>query len=169
MNDNSEGNIHMDSAAKKTVLRLFNYTLCAVTSAHDGRVSGMTANWIAQAGFEPPMVMLAVEADSNSLRVIQASGVLAVNVLASGQRELAGQLGRATVKRPDKLVGVATHPGPVTGVPLLDAALGWLECRVVGALPAGDHVVIVAEVVEAGLQAEGQPLTMAEAGFRYFG
>lgn len=159
----------MDQAAKKTVLRLFNYTLVAVTATYAGQVSGMTANWVAQASFEPPMVMLAVEADSNSLKVVQAAGAFALNVFASGQRELAGQLGRATAKRPDKLVGLATHPGPVTGAPLLDAALGWLECRVTGQVPAGDHVVLVAEVVEAGVQGEGQALTMAEAGFRYFG
>ncbi|MCW5851738.1 MAG: flavin reductase family protein [Anaerolineae bacterium] len=159
----------MDQAAKKTLLRMFNYTLFAVTSAHDAEVSGMTANWVAQASFEPPMIMLAVEADSHSLKVIQASGAFALNVLERGQRELAGQLGRATAKKPDKLVGLATHPGPATGAPILDAALGWLECRVTGSLPAGDHIVVVAEVVEAGVQAEGQPLTMADAGFRYFG
>jgi flavin reductase (DIM6/NTAB) family NADH-FMN oxidoreductase RutF len=159
----------MDQAAKKAVLRMFNYNLFAVTSAHDGDVSGMTANWLAQASFEPPMVMIAVEVDSHSLQVIQQSGVFAVNVFESGQRELAGQLGRATAKRPDKLDGVALRPGPVTGAPLLDAALGWLECRVTGSVPAGDHVVFVAEVVEASVNREGQPLTMAEAGFRYFG
>ncbi len=148
---------------------MFNYNLFAVTSAYGEQVSAMTANWVAQASFEPPMIMLAVEVDSQSLRVIQAAGVFALNVLASGQRELAGQLGRASAKRPDKLVGLVSHPGPATGAPLLDAALGWLECRVMGAVPAGDHVVLVAEVVEAGVQAEGQPLTMAEAGFRYFG
>jgi flavin reductase (DIM6/NTAB) family NADH-FMN oxidoreductase RutF len=159
----------MDHAAKKTVLRMFSYNLFAITSAHNGEVSGMTANWLAQASFEPPMVMIAVEVDSHSLHVIQQAGVFAVNVFESGQRELAGQLGRATAKRPDKLDSVAMRPGPATGAPLLDAALGWLECRVTGSVFAGDHVVFVAEVIEAGVNREGQPLTMAEAGFRYFG
>ncbi len=159
----------MNEAAKKTVLRLFTYGLFVVTAGQGDEASAMTVNWLSQAGFEPPMVMLAVEADSRSRRVIEAAGAFAVNVLDSGQRELAGQLGRASVKRPDKFQGVATTAGPVTGAPLLQAALGWLECRVAGSLPAGDHVVVVAEVVEAGVNREGRPLTMAEAGFRYFG
>lgn len=159
----------MDQAAKKTVLRLFTYGLYAVTARAGDEVSGMTVNWLAQASFEPPMVMLAVEADSYSLGIIQASGLFAINVLETGQRELAAQLGRARAKKPDKLIGVPTRPGPVSGAPLLDQALGWLECRLTGVLPAGDHVVVVAEVVEAGLNREGQPLTMAEAGFRYYG
>ncbi len=159
----------MDETTKKSVLRMFTYGLFAVTATQQGEVSAMTANWLSQASFEPPMVMLAVEADSQSRRVIEASGVFALNVLASGQRELAGQLGRASARKPDKLAGIAWRPGPTTGAPLLDDALAWLECRVLGSLPAGDHVVLVAEVVEVGLNREGQPLTMAEAGFRYFG
>ncbi len=159
----------MDLEVKKRVLRLFTYGLYAVTAAHNGEVAGMTANWLGQAAFEPPMLMAAFEADSRTLAVVRASGMFAVNVYESGQRELAGQLGRASVKRPDKLESIANHPGPMTGAPLLDAALGWIECRVTGELPAGDHVVVVAEIINAGQNREGQPLTMAEAGFRYFG
>ena len=159
----------MDEATKKSALRLFTYGLFAVAASHEGEVSAMTANWLSQASFEPPMVMLAVEADSQSRRVIEAAEAFALNVLASGQRELAGQLGRASARKPDKLAPIAWRPGPTTGAPLLEDALAWLECRVTGSLAAGDHVVVVAEVVEVGLNREGQPLTMAEAGFRYFG
>ncbi|MFN8471705.1 MAG: flavin reductase family protein [Anaerolineae bacterium] len=159
----------MDPEVKKKALRLFTYGLYAVTAAHDGEVAGMTANWLAQSAFEPPMLMVAFEADSRTLAVVRQSGTFAVNVYETGQRELAGQLGRASVKRPDKLESIATQPGPITGAPLLDTALAWVECRVTGEMPSGDHVVVVAEVINAGLNREGQPLTMAEAGFRYFG
>ncbi|MFN8482548.1 MAG: flavin reductase family protein [Anaerolineae bacterium] len=159
----------MDPEVKKKALRLFTYGLYAVTAADAGEVAGMTANWLAQAAFEPPMLMVAFEADSRTLAVVRHSGTFAVNVYESGQRELAGQLGRASVKRPDKLEAIASQPGPLTGAPLLDAALAWVECRVTGELPSGDHVVVVAEVINAGVNRDGQPLTMAEAGFRYFG
>jgi flavin reductase (DIM6/NTAB) family NADH-FMN oxidoreductase RutF len=52
---------------------------------------------------------------------------------------------------------------------VLEAALGWVECRVQGTIPAGDHVLMVAEVVGVGQNREGTPLTMKEAGFRYAG
>ena len=159
----------MDPEVKKKALRQFTYGLYAVTAAHAGEVAGMTANWLAQAAFEPPMLMVAFEADSRTLTVVRQSGAFAVNVYESGQRELAGQLGRASVKRPDKLEAIASQPGPLTGAPLLDAALAWVECRVTGELPSGDHVVVVAEVINAGVNRDGQPLSMAEAGFRYFG
>src|SRR2546427_4601434 len=57
----------MDEAAKKTVLRSFPYGLYAVTVAHGGEEHGMTANWVTQASFEPPMVVVAVENTSKTI------------------------------------------------------------------------------------------------------
>jgi flavin reductase (DIM6/NTAB) family NADH-FMN oxidoreductase RutF len=159
----------MDTATKKSVLRMFTYGLYAVTSRHGEQLSGMTVNWITQASFEPPMLALAVQAESHSRQVIEAAGAFAVNIYESGQRELAGQMGRKMAKHPDKLEGVSWKPGPATGCPLLEEALGWVECRVRGSMPAGDHVVTLAEVVEVGLNREGTPLTLAETGFKYAG
>jgi len=101
----------MDTATKKTVLRMFTYGLYAVTARHGDEASAMTANWITQASFEPPLIALAVEADSHTRKVIEASGMFAVNIYETGQRELAGQLGKTWAKHPEKFDGVATRPG----------------------------------------------------------
>ena len=90
----------MDPAVKKSVLRLFTYGLYAVTAKHGDDASGMTANWLAQTSFEPPLVTLAAEADSYTRQLIEASGVFAINVYETGQRELAGSLGRTFAKHP---------------------------------------------------------------------
>ena len=159
----------MDAAAKKTVLRLFTYGLFAVTVNDNGKGHGMLANWITQISFEPPMLALAVERDSHMRRLIDMYGAFAVNVLESGQRELAGQLGKTFAKHPDKFNDVVWKPGPATGSPLMDVALGWVECRVAEESPTGDHILYVSEVIEAGVQREGTPLTLTETGFKYFG
>jgi len=159
----------MDEAAKKTVLRWFTYGLHAVTAAHGGDVAMMTANFLTQSAFTPPHVTVAVEIDSKTHRLIETGRVFAVNVFGNEQRELAGQLGKRSAKAPNKTEGIAWHAGAVTGSPILKASLGWLECRVTGSLPSGDHTVYVAEVVEAGVNREATPLTMAEAGFRHSG
>ena len=158
----------MNENAKKTVLRMFSYVLHAVTVPGPDGGHGFTANWVSQAAFEPPMVSITVENDSKAIGLLRAAGVFAVNVFGSDQRELAGQLGRRSKTHPEKFRGVPTEPG-VTGCPLLRDALGYLECRVTGELPAGDHTLFLGEVVEAGVRREGEPLTMAAAGFRYFG
>jgi flavin reductase (DIM6/NTAB) family NADH-FMN oxidoreductase RutF len=48
-------------------------------------------------------------------------------------------------------------------------ALGWVECRVVATLPAGDHTLVLGQIEAAGVEHEGEPLTLQEAGFKYSG
>jgi flavin reductase (DIM6/NTAB) family NADH-FMN oxidoreductase RutF len=158
----------MDEAIAKKALRMFTYGLYMVSSAADGDVSAMTSNWITQVSFHPRMLALAVEVDSHSLEVIRKSGVFAVNVYESGQRELAAHFSRLTAKVGNKLAGREYTLGS-TGCPLLPEALAAVECRVVFEHPVGDHVLFVGEVVDAHLNREGEPLTMKEAGFRYSG
>src|SRR2546426_809614 len=100
----------MDDAAKKTVLRHFPYGLYALTVRHDGEEHGMTANWVTQASFEPPMVAVAVENTSKTIAMIRDAHHFAVNLLQQGQRELAGKLGRASTSAPHKLKGIKTKP-----------------------------------------------------------
>src|SRR5438876_966076 len=104
----------MDEAAKKTVLRHFPYGLYALTVRHDGEEHGMTANWVTQASFEPPMVAVAVENTSKTIAMIRDAHHFAVNLLQQGQRELAGKLGRASTSAPHKLKGIKTKPAPAS-------------------------------------------------------
>ncbi len=159
----------MDTALKKTVLRMFTYGLYAITARHGDELSMMTVNWITQASFDPPLLALAVEHDSHSRQVIEASGAFVVNLYDSTHRELAGHLGMTFAKHPEKQTELAWTPGPVTGGPVLDIALGWVECKVVSQTPAGDHILFVAEVVEVGKHRDGLPLTLKDAGFKYAG
>lgn len=129
----------------------------------------MTANWLTQAAFEPPMVVVAVENTSRTIGMIRDSHHFAINVLLKGQRDLAGKLGRTSDQAPHKLKGIKTKPAPVSGAPILADCLGWVECRVVATLPAGDHTLVLGEVVAAGVEHEGEPLTLEEAGFKYSG
>ena len=159
----------MDEAAKKAILRHFPYGLYVVTVAADGEEHGMTANWLTQAAFEPPMIVVAIENASKTIAMVRDAHHFAVNLLLTAQRDLAGKLGKSSDQAPQKLKGIKTKPAPVSGVPVLLDALGWVECRVVATLPAGDHTLVLGEIVAAGIEHEGQPLTMQEAGFKYSG
>src|SRR5213592_949690 len=160
----------MDEAAKKAILRHFPYGLYVVTVAHDGDEHGMTANWLTQASFEPPMIVVAIENTSKTIGLIRDSHHCAINLLLTGQRDLAGKLGRSSAQAPQKLKGIKTKPAPVSGVPVLAESLGWVECRVVATLPAGDHTLVLGEVMSAGVENEnGVALTLQEAGFKYSG
>ena len=160
----------MNDAAKQTVLRQFPYGLYAVTVAHGGEEHGMTANWVTQASFTPPMVAVAVENSSRTIGLMRDARHFVLNVFQEGQRELAGKLARSSANVPHKLKGVKTKPAPRWGGPILADALGWLECRLVATLPAGDHTLVLGEVVEADVEhGDTHPLTLQEAGLTYAG
>ena len=158
----------MDPNLKKQVLRTFTYGLYAVSCANEGEVNVFTANWLTQVSFEPPLLAVSVEKISKSLPMILRGRVFTINVFRSGDRELAGKLGKSALRQPDKLVNVPFHLGS-NGCPILDDALAWVACEIRNTVEAGDSTLIVAEVIDIGMLSEGQPLTMAEAGFRHAG
>lgn len=158
----------MDPNIKKQALRTFTYGLYAVSCVDGNEVNIFTANWLTQVSFVPPLLAVSVENVTKSLPMILDSRVLTVNVLRAGQRELAGKLGKSALKQPDKLAGIAYDIG-ANGCPILREALAWVACEVRNTLETGDSTLIVAEVVDAGMIAEGPSLTMSEAGFRHAG
>jgi flavin reductase (DIM6/NTAB) family NADH-FMN oxidoreductase RutF len=160
----------LDEAAKKAVLRQLTYGLYAVLTEHEGERGVFTANWLSQVSFEPPLVAVSVELDSSTLSLIRASGVFVVCPFADGQRELAGALGKPKRRAGDKFAALNLETVPTaSGSPALAVALGYVVCRVVSELPAGDSVMLLGEVVEARVLNDGEPLTMRAAGFRHAG
>lgn len=158
----------MDLAIKKQALRTFTYGLYIVMCHESDEVNGFTANWLTQVSFEPPLLALSIENTAKSLPMILNSQHFTVNVLRTGQRQLAGTLGKSGYKHPEKLSGIDyTLNGQ--GHPILSAALSWVACEIRQTAPAGDSTLVIAEVVDAGVIAEGPSLTMAETGFKHAG
>ncbi len=160
--------IQEDAGARKTVLRQFTYGLYALGTANGDDHDLATVNWVTQVSFDPPLLAVSVENDSHSIELLRATGVFALSVFGTNQRELAGVLGKRWKLRPEKIDSVGYHLAG-NGCPLLDGALGAVECRVTNHMPAGDSTLFLAEVTSSQVLAEGTPLTMGEAGFRHAG
>ncbi len=158
----------MDPAIKKQALRMFTYGLYIVMCREGEEVNGFTANWLTQVSFAPPLLAVSIENDAKSLPMILNSQHFTVNVLRTGQRELAGALGKSAYKHPKKLSGI-DYTINEQSYPILSAALSWVACEVRQTMPAGDSTLVVAEVIDAGVIAQGEPLTMTETGFRHAG
>ena len=158
----------MDEAAKKEALRLFTYGLYAITAGDEQQRNAFTANWVSQVSFDPPLVVLSIENDSVSLPIIRSTGLFAVNIYDSDQRDLAGQLGKSFSKHPEKVGSLAFGTGE-TGCPVLSAGLAYVECRVQNEMPAGDSTLLLAQVEGATVLRRAEPLTMLAAGFKHAG
>src|SRR5579859_4071971 len=101
----------MDLNLKKKVLRTFTYGLYAISCANEGEVNIFTANWLTQVSFDQPLMAVSIENASKSLPMILRSRIFTVNVLRSGDRDLAGKLGKSAMQHPDKLAGIGYDRG----------------------------------------------------------
>ncbi len=115
----------------------------------------MTVSVFTSVSLEPPLVLFGAEKTVRFHDAVLAAGSWGVSILAENAEKTARWL--ANGSRP--LDGVAHHPGPVTGAPLLDGALATLECRTTAVHDGGDHSIIVGQVV-----AVGEPAASSSAG-----
>ncbi|WP_041439990.1 MULTISPECIES: flavin reductase family protein [Thermomonospora] len=120
----------------------------AVLTVRDGRDDlGATITSFMSVSLEPPLVAASVMASSYLAEVLGRRDRWAVTVLSAGQRALAGRF--AAAGRPSArllLAGEAHHRGPLSGALIAEEGMAALECRTVERVPAGDHLLVVAEV-----------------------
>jgi flavin reductase (DIM6/NTAB) family NADH-FMN oxidoreductase RutF len=117
-----------------------------VTTRAGDRVHGMTVSAFAELSLEPPLVLVCADKSSNTLPLIEESGVFAINMLAQDQTELSN---RFASKRDEwlRFEGLEYDTG-TTGAPLLRGVVANLDCRVVDSHAHGDHVIYVGMVLE---------------------
>lgn len=159
----------MNAEAKETLLKMVPYGMYAIGVRRGEERNAFTANWLVQCSFEPVLVALAVENDGRSISMMRESGVFAVSFYSAAQRRQAGRLARPAARAPEKLQEMEYRDGAATGAPVLTGTLGYLECRIVGEQPSGDHTLFIGEVVEARVLEPGEPLEIHEAGYSYAG
>jgi len=160
----------MDPQAKKLALRAINYGLYVLTAADGDEIGAAGVNWLSQASFEPPLVMVGVKADSDTHPLVERTGAFAVSVLGEEQLDIGKAFFRTTTVEGDTLNGYRFERGPETGAPLLVDLPYWFEARVTDTIRRGDHTVFVGEVVGAGVRDESVvPLLLRSTGMNYGG
>ncbi len=160
----------MEAQTKKTVLRMITHGLYLLTVKHEGRFNASTISWLSQASFNPPLVMLGVKAETLTHTMVEGSGQFAINLLDVDQIDMAQTFFKQAEHQGDKLSGYAFEPGPVTGAPIFLDAPAWFECQVTDVVKHGDHTVVVAEVVEAGLRnPSATPMALRDTSWHYGG
>jgi flavin reductase (DIM6/NTAB) family NADH-FMN oxidoreductase RutF len=153
----------MESFAQ--VMQRFPLPVVVVTVGRGGAENALTVSWIAPVSFDPPQIMFAADRHHYSVDFLRSTKNFAVSVLRGGQQRLAAHFARQSMAGEDKLDGARTRES-TTGAAILTDALSYLDCEVVALHEAGDHLLVVGQVVDCGVLNDGEPLTTA-AGLRY--
>ncbi|MBS1253581.1 MAG: putative diflavin flavoprotein A 3 [Anaerolineales bacterium] len=150
-------------------LRMLTYG-CYVVSAADaeGALHAATVAWVSQVSFDPPLIMVAAQADGRLAEAIEASEQFAVNVMSDAQVDLAERyVHHASYSPPDP---EDFESGIDMGVPVLKQAPSYVECQLVGKLTGGDHTVYVGRVGGGDVRDdEVKPLMLADTPWVYAG
>ncbi|TVR55790.1 MAG: flavin reductase [Gemmatimonadales bacterium] len=113
-----------------------------------GEWVGFTANSLTSVSLDPPLVLVCVDRASSSRDALLESGRFAVSLLGRGQEDVARRFaGKA--QRDSRFEELSVRAGR-EGVPILDGAMAWLDCRIWEVVEAGDHTVLFGAVEMAG-------------------
>jgi flavin reductase (DIM6/NTAB) family NADH-FMN oxidoreductase RutF len=147
----------------RSVFRRHAAGAAVITVRGDDGPVGFTATSLTSVSVEPAMISFCVGTGASSWPAISGSDHLGVHILGEHQEELAATFARSGADR----FGAPTswHEGPC-GVPVLDEVLAWLVCRIVLRVPAGDHRIVIAEVVLGDPTGAGRPLLYHQGRFQ---
>jgi flavin reductase (DIM6/NTAB) family NADH-FMN oxidoreductase RutF len=117
------------------------------------RRNGMTLNWATQVSFEPKLVAVAIELTAYTHELVSEGRVFALNLIDQEDRAIV----RKFTKPVDVDLGARTlngfpyHDG-LSGAPILDQAVAYVDCEVRESVSLGGHTLFVGEVVDAAFQ-----------------
>lgn len=150
----------------RDVLGLFATGVVTLTALDPAARSplGLTANSFTAVSLSPPLVSVCIAHTSQTWPRIRAAGGHCVNILAHDQERICQQFSAAGG---DRFSGVEWRMSPA-GHPVLDGALGWLDCTVETEHTAGDHTIVVSRVCQLGSLTRGYPLVFYHGAYGSF-
>jgi flavin reductase (DIM6/NTAB) family NADH-FMN oxidoreductase RutF len=141
--------------------------VAVVTTAVDGTVHGITVNAFASLSLDPLLILVCIDREATTHALLPRAGAFAVTVLAAQQEELSVHF--ASSDRAEghaQFEGISWRPAAVSGAPVLEGGMAWMDCRLSGVHDGGDHSIFVGEVVALGELQGTEPLVFYEGGYR---
>jgi 3-hydroxy-9,10-secoandrosta-1,3,5(10)-triene-9,17-dione monooxygenase reductase component len=125
-----------------------------ITAMADVEPVGMAANSFTSLSLDPPLVLFCVAHSSTTWPRIEAVGKFAVNILGEEHEDLSRLFAQ---RGADRFGATPWHTG-VSGSPVLDEAIAYVDCEFEAEYPGGDHKIIVGRVLDLDMREGARPL-----------
>ena len=129
---------------------------------------GMSSSWATQVSGEPVLLIAAVDQAHATHNMILESQAFGLNVVGHDSRHLEDYFYSAQARQPDNLAPFKLETG-TTGTPLLQDALVSLDCRLISTHTAGDHTLLVEQVVDTRVRRAELCLSSHDLPYIYLG
>jgi flavin reductase (DIM6/NTAB) family NADH-FMN oxidoreductase RutF len=157
----------MNEKYRQQSLRMFSYGVYILSSMNEGEYCVSTITWVSQASFEPPMISVCIKRNSASYEIVKKRREFILHLLGDNQKELASTFFKPTIFENEKLNG--QEFSLANNLPLLKDIPAYIQCKVVEILENGDHPLFLAEVVDAKINNDSDPLELRKTGWTYGG
>lgn len=154
-----------DTLALRTALGQFATGVCIVASppvADEAHPFAITVNSFASVSLDPPMVLWSVQKASATYELWLETPQFGISVLSAAQGPLCEQF---AVRGNHAMTDAEQYAMSPNGSPLIPGAVATFDCRVNTIHDAGDHKIIVADVLGFAHDESRQPLIYVRGGF----
>jgi flavin reductase (DIM6/NTAB) family NADH-FMN oxidoreductase RutF len=159
----------MTEAEKQLAAALGRITsgLFVVTCTEGARSTGLLASFVQQCSFQPPLVSLAIKNNRPVLDWLVAGKTFTINILDETQTDMIAHFGKGFGLDDSPFQELETEPLEDAGIVLSDS-LGYLKVRMKNRIAAGDHELLLAEVIAGKLLSEVHPMVhVRKSGMHY--
>lgn len=134
-----------------------------VTGFCDGAMAGFAAQSFVSLSLEPPLIAVSPGKASTSWPKLRAGGRFCVNVLGEDQRDVSEVFAQR-----GKVADIGWRPA-VSGSPILDGVLAFVDCALAAEHDAGDHTIAVGRVLDIDIMdGDRAPLLFFRGGYGRF-
>lgn len=151
-----------DKRELRNAMGRFATGVTVITTMVNGLPVGVTANSFTSVSLEPPLVLFCLGKGLGCLEAFQSAECFMINVLQSDQQSVSNAF---ATKGIDRFKDTAWHTS-TTGLPVIDGALGSIECTRHTEVDAGDHTIFIGEVVRARYVPGHDPLLYFGGDYR---
>ncbi|MFH8574901.1 flavin reductase family protein [Streptomyces zaomyceticus] len=131
------------------------------TDAGNGPV-GFTATSLTSLSLTPPLVSFGVATKSSSWPHVERARTAVIHFLGSDQADLAKRFATSGI---DRFAAPTSWRRLPEGDPVLSDVAGWLRVGIEDLVPAGDHRIVVARVLESWQEPGRRPLLFHDGAY----
>jgi 3-hydroxy-9,10-secoandrosta-1,3,5(10)-triene-9,17-dione monooxygenase reductase component len=153
----------VDTALYRQVMGQFLAGVTIITASHEGKPVGMAVSAFSSLSMDPALVLFCPQKSSSTWAMVDSAGHYAVNILGAEHEHISRQM---SSKAEDKFAGIGWHTEH-SGSPVLDEALGWIDCRTAAIHDGGDHWIVVGQILSLGWR-DGSPLAYHRGSYGSF-
>ena len=157
----------MDKQRFRRIMGQFATGVAIVTTRDGDHLHGLTANSVTSVSLEPLLVLVCIDKSTLTYPILGRAGAFAINILSREQEHLARRFAseRKDIHRLDDI----PHRFAVTGAPIIEGCLAYLDCRVAAVYPGGDHDIFLGQVEEGAVTGSGNvPLIFLRGHYQHW-